>query len=234
MTDLNSSTPAVNSLGKTTATLAGSLPNSLPAAEGPPQAAAPELIASPAVALLSPLHTLQPTVALDRHSQSDPIELHSLDPAFVTVERIGGWIFSGVLLTAGLIALAVVVFNFGFLNWVSGCSFIAYVVIGAGLSWLTHVLPKKQHKHAGWCLTHNGLEIRHGIWWRNQISVPLARVQHTDVHQGPLMRRFGLAKLTIHTAGTENSAVALNGLNFEVAMRLRDALVESRGEIDGV
>ena len=64
--------------------------------------------------------------------------------------------------------------------------------------------------------------------------MPLARVQHTDVHQGPLMRRFGLAKLIVHTAGTENSAVELNGLSFATAQRLRDALVENRGDIDGV
>lgn len=170
---------------------------------------------------------------LELHN-SEPLQLHSLDPAFVTVERIGGWIFSGVLLGAGFLALVVVAFNFGIFNWVIGFSLMIYFVLGAGLSWLTHVLPKKQHAHAGWCLTNSGLEIRQGVWWRSQISVPLARVQHTDVHQGPLLRRFGLAKLTIHTAGTENSAVVLNGLRYEVAQRLRDALIENRGEIDGV
>ena len=54
------------------------------------------------------------------------------------------------------------------------------------------------------------------------------------VHQGPLQRRFGIAKLTVHTAGTEHSAVELSGLNFATAQRLRDALIENRGDIDGV
>ena len=175
----------------------------------------------------APLHNSDP-------HHSEPLQLHSLDPAFVTVERIGGWIFSGVLLGAGFLALVVVAFNYGIFNWVIGFSLMIYFVLGAGLSWLTHVLPKRQHAHAGWCLTNSGLEIRQGVWWRSQISVPLARVQHTDVHQGPLLRRFGLAKLTVHTAGTENSAVVLNGLRYEVAQRLRDALIENRGEIDGV
>ncbi len=181
----------------------------------------------------STLGTAPPNLIASQDN-SEPLRLHSLDPAFVTVERIGGWIFSGALLCAGFIALSVIAFNFGVYSWGSACSVFAYLVLGAGLSWLAHALPKKQYQHAGWCLTNSGLEIRHGIWWRTQISVPLARVQHTDVHQGPLLRRFGLARLTVHTAGTENSAVALNGLSFEVAQRLRDALIENRGEIDGV
>jgi len=162
------------------------------------------------------------------------IKLLSLDPAFVSIERLSGWIFTGVVLFAGLVGLGIVAFNFGLLSLVTGSCSLAYLLLGGLLAWATQVLPKKAYDRAGWCLTPSGLEIRRGIWWRSQISVPLARVQHTDVHQGPLMRRFGLAKLIVHTAGTENSAVELNGLSFATAQRLRDALVENRGDIDGV
>ncbi len=162
------------------------------------------------------------------------VQLLSLDPAFISIERISGWIFAGVVLFAGLVAMVVVAFSFGLLSVVTGICLLAYVLFGSLLAWTTQVLPKKAYERASWCLTPSGLEIRRGIWWRSQISVPLARVQHTDVHQGPLMRRYGLAKLIVHTAGTENSAVELNGLSFATAQRLRDALVENRGEIDGV
>jgi len=236
MTDPNSSNPA-QPLPRAEPVVVEYINAEPVVAERLAKPATPERFARPATEpLLSELQSPEPEpdTPLGGQDNSEPLRLQSLDPAFVTVERIGGWIFSGVLLGAGLIPLAVVAFNYGFFNWVTACSVSAYLVLGAGLSWLTHVLPKKQHQHAGWCLTNSGLEIRHGIWWRNQISVPLARVQHTDVNQGPLLRRFGLAKLTVHTAGTENSAVALNGLSFEVAQRLRDALIENRGEIDGV
>lgn len=162
------------------------------------------------------------------------VELHSLDPAFITIERVSGWIFTGIVLFAGLVGMVIVAFIYGPLSLVIGGCLLTYLVLGGALAWATQVLPQKAYDCAGWYLSPSGLEIRHGIWWRSQISVPLARVQHTDVHQGPLMRRFGLAKLVVHTAGTENSAVELNGLSFTTAQHLRDALVENRGEIDGV
>lgn len=182
---------------------------------------------------------VEPPVTALPPSQPSPeepslVSLQPLDPAFVTIERISGWICTGCLLLAGLIGIGVVAFNFGLLSIITGLCLLTYLLLGAMLAWVTQVLPKKAHEHASWCLTPSGLEIRRGIWWRSQISVPLARVQHTDVHQGPLMRKYGLAKLIVHTAGTENSTVELNGLSVGTAQQLRDALIEHRGELDGV
>jgi membrane protein YdbS with pleckstrin-like domain len=50
-------------------------------------------------------------------------------------------------------------------------------------------------------------------------------VQHTDVSQGPLERRFGLGTLVIYTAGTAHSRVNLEGLDHEVARRIRAHLL---------
>ena len=75
-------------------------------------------------------------------------------------------------------------------------------------------------------LDRHGLEIHRGVWWRSRIRVPRSRVQHTDVHQGPLDRRWGLADLTVFTAGTEAAAIRLPGLPAERALALRDALLQ--------
>lgn len=175
---------------------------------------------------------MQPSDA--NHIEPSDFQPQSLAPAFVTIERISGWIFTSILLCAGFIGLVVVAFSFGLTSLFTGVCFLIYLLIAIPLVWATQVLPKKAYDHASWYLSPSGLEIRRGIWWRSQISVPLARVQHTDVHQGPLMRKYGLAKLIVHTAGTENSTVELNGLSFATAQRLRDALVENRGVLDGV
>ena len=45
------------------------------------------------------------------------------------------------------------------------------------------------------------------------IHVPRSRVQHTDVSQGPVERRFGLGTLVIYTAGTDYARVDLAGLD---------------------
>ena len=60
--------------------------------------------------------------------------------------------------------------------------------------------------------------------------VPRSRVQHIDVSQGPIERSYGLATLSIHTAGTEYSKVDLPGLGHSVALTVRDALLPKGAE----
>jgi membrane protein YdbS with pleckstrin-like domain len=50
-------------------------------------------------------------------------------------------------------------------------------------------------------------------------------VQHIDVAQGPLERRYGLATLSIYTAGTEYARVDLPGLTYARAVDIRDRLL---------
>ena len=76
-----------------------------------------------------------------------------------------------------------------------------------------------------YALTPQGLRIQRGVWWRSDTVVPRSRVQHTDLHRGPLDRALGLAGLRVYTAGSELGRVALNGLSVERAETLRDALI---------
>ena len=71
-----------------------------------------------------------------------------------------------------------------------------------------------------------GCEIRRGVVWRRIITVPLSRIQHSDVTQGPLQRAYGLATLTLYTAGTEHAKIDLHGLAFDTAMNIRQYLFE--------
>ena len=73
-----------------------------------------------------------------------------------------------------------------------------------------------------------GLRIRRRVCWRQLIWLPTSRVQHTDVSQGPRQRRFGLATLTVHTAGTAGASISLAGLEHGIATRLNDHLRPDR------
>jgi membrane protein YdbS with pleckstrin-like domain len=57
-------------------------------------------------------------------------------------------------------------------------------------------------------------------------------VQHLDIERGPIERRFGLATLVVHTAGTRLNAVRQPGFDEAAATRLRDALVPQEREHD--
>ncbi len=93
--------------------------------------------------------------------------------------------------------------------------------------------PAISHRHASFTVHDEGLEIRRGVFWRTVISVPRSRVQHTDVAQGPLERRYGLGTLDIYTAGRAHAKVDLHGLDYQTAFAIRDHLLP-QAEVDAV
>ena len=79
-------------------------------------------------------------------------------------------------------------------------------------------------RHFSYTMNDFGLYINRGVFWRRKIIVPRNRVQHTDVVQGPLERRYELAELIVHTAGTRNASVKLPGILHTDAEKLRESL----------
>jgi hypothetical protein len=86
------------------------------------------------------------------------------------------------------------------------------------------LVPGRRYRSWGYEMAEDELHIQHGLWTRVRTVVPFGRVQHIDVTQGPLERRFGLGTLVLHTAGTRSSAVHLPGLQHEDAGRMRDLI----------
>ena len=84
--------------------------------------------------------------------------------------------------------------------------------------------PGRRYRSWGYSAGEEELHIQYGLWTKVRTIVPFGRVQHIDVSQGPLERRFGVGRLILHTAGTRSSSVALPGLAFEEAGRLRDLI----------
>ncbi|GAB2828560.1 PH domain-containing protein [Streptomyces daliensis] len=69
------------------------------------------------------------------------------------------------------------------------------------------------------------LLISRGVLWRELTVVPYGRMQLVEVTSGPLERRYGLARLQLHTAAATTDAT-IPGLSPEEAERLRDRLTE--------
>ena len=85
-----------------------------------------------------------------------------------------------------------------------------------------------------WKLDDTGLHLRRGRMWRKEVLVPRTRVQHLDIERGPIERRYGLASLVVHTAGTRQHAMRITGLHDADAVALRDALVPDASRHDDV
>jgi len=55
----------------------------------------------------------------------------------------------------------------------------------------------------------------------------VSRLQHVDIDQGPLERLFGLASLTVFTAGGRGATFRVNGLTPSRAEAMRDQILRS-------
>lgn len=87
----------------------------------------------------------------------------------------------------------------------------------------------------GWLQRERELLIGRGVIQRSVTAIPLERIQHVDVRQGPLEQWLGLARVHIHTASGVGGDGVVPGLAHDVAESLRDQLVNAaeRGD-DGV
>ena len=145
---------------------------------------------------------------------------HSLDPRVVTLDRIGGAILTTVIAIGSLVGLLIAGEG---LNW----RLPAWLTVVLLLAWNAYRWPPLAYRHTSYRVDDQGIEIRKGVYWRVVINVPRSRVQHIDVSQGPLQRRYGLGTLVIYTAGTDHAKVELEGLEHGRALRIREHLLPS-------
>jgi membrane protein YdbS with pleckstrin-like domain len=143
-----------------------------------------------------------------------------LDPRFIKLQREVGWYVTAVM-SVGLlgILLALLLLRRWYLwlpLWALGSSFLA---------WFSYRWAAIEYRHRAYRVDEQGIEIWSGVYWRDVSNVPRSRVQHTDVSQGPLERKYGLGRLVIYTAGTAHSKVELPGLEHGHALKIRDQLL---------
>ena len=82
--------------------------------------------------------------------------------------------------------------------------------------------PLRRYHARGYRMGEDRLRVVRGLIFRSDTVVPFGRVQHIDVHQGPVERVYGLATLVLHTAGNHNASVSLPGLAHADAMAMRE------------
>ena len=123
-----------------------------------------------------------------------------------------------------LLLLVGALFFYDLVRWLSGEAwpFVfsgAAFVVSAGA---TVAVPRLRWRYWRYALRTEELYLERGVFNRVRTVVPLRRVQHVDVSQDLFEREFDLGKLVVHTAGGRSSTVAVPGLRYQTAERLRD------------
>lgn len=95
--------------------------------------------------------------------------------------------------------------------------------LGVGITILDFIvgywfIPKWTWRSWRYEVTDQDIEIQQGIIFKKKTLVPMVRVQHVDTEQGPLLRKYHLASISISTAATVHK---IPGLDEDRAEELR-------------
>lgn len=146
------------------------------------------------------------------------IEWQQVSPQLTKVRLLTWFLWMVVPLVAGIVLS--IIFP---LWWVIASTAVVLIVF----VWVAWVI-RRQVPAMGYAEREDDLLVRKGVMFKSITVVPYGRMQLVDVEAGPLDRKFGIAKVTLHTASALSDAV-VHGLVPEEAARLRDRLA-SRGE----
>lgn len=128
----------------------------------------------------------------------------------ISSRALTAWKISGVIKTIiswGVITAAILVVRiFEVPLWVH------VVLIAAGILFaylFVFLFPSLRWRRWRYEVREEEIELQHGILVRSRTLVPMVRVQHVDTVQGPLLRRYHLASVIVHTAATAHEIPAL-------------------------
>lgn len=131
--------------------------------------------------------------------------------------KITAWIYVGFLWLV-TIGLAVLTYIFEFSYWFT---VVALVISGLSTYLFVFLFPKLRWKRWRYEVFDQEIYIQHGILIVSRTLVPMIRVQHVDTQQGPILKKYQLASVTISTAATTHEIPALLD---EDASELRDRI----------
>jgi len=148
--------------------------------------------------------------------KSEDVQFEKLDPAYKKVSIYITAIIFGIILMAYLIVGIFVEALYQF-PW------ILIVVMGWSiLSGLFVLLAMKGYDYEGFAVREKDILYQSGIFFRSTLIIPFNRVQHCEIEHGPIDRMFGLAELSLFTAGGSASDLSIPGLTQDKAAALKN------------
>src|SRR5687768_9023297 len=147
-------------------------------------------------------------------SDAEQDALTPLHPNYVKVVRLGTGLFV-LPFVAGALVLEIA-------GSLPRGAFIVPILLLA--LYLIVRTPLRRYHARGYQMGADRLRVVRGLVFRSDTVVPFGRVQHIDVHQGPVERAYGLGTLVVHTAGNHNASVSLPGLGHHDAMAMREEI----------
>jgi uncharacterized protein len=148
--------------------------------------------------------------------KSEDVQFEKLDPAYKKVSIYITTIIFAIILIAYLIVGIFVDVLYQF-PWI--------LLVGVSWSALTALfilLAIKGYEYEGFAVREKDILFQSGILFRSTLIIPFNRVQHCEIEHGPIDRMFGLAELSLFTAGGSSSDLSIPGLTQDKAAALKN------------
>ena len=149
------------------------------------------------------------------------------DDAFVPVDpRYLRVSLTGVALAAAIVAIGTVMIA------MQADRKVLPLLIGGGvllLLVLVAIVRVLEVRRLAYQLREHDLSLRSGVITHRVESLPFSRIQHVNVHRGPIERSLGLATLQVSTAGPD---ISIPGLAQADAERIKLLVTERADEVD--
>jgi len=133
------------------------------------------------------------------------VPINQISPKGLKVWRLYGLMHSAII---WLLAI-----GGGLLNWwLEGPLWVLMILVVVPIlyTYLFVILfPKLQWLRWRYEVREQEIELQYGIFIVKRTLVPMVRVQHVDTAQGPILRKYDLASITISTAATTHTIPAL-------------------------
>ena len=111
--------------------------------------------------------------------------------------------------------------------WISAVTVVGIPLIPiiAIIYWVCYA-PRYREFHT---LELDGINVKskRGVVFRSETNVPLERITDVSVHQGPLMRNFGVYKVSVESAGQTQVEGAATIIGVADPYDFRDAVLEN-------
>lgn len=132
-------------------------------------------------------------------------EMNRISKKGLRVWRIYGLIQTFFMLVGGI--------GFGILTYINNWAFYIYVIVGAMVViypfFFVYLFPKIRWLRWRYEVRDSEIELQHGLFIVKRTLIPMVRVQHVDTSQGPILRKYNLAGITISTAATTHEIPSL-------------------------
>jgi len=129
----------------------------------------------------------------------------------LSVWRINGLIHTGIYMAiAALLTFLAMLFE-----WPGWAIIIFWGIAVLRFVYSVIIFPALSYKQWRYEVRGTEIEFQQGLFIVERTLVPMVRVQHVDISQGPIMKKYGLSSIGISTAATVHEIPALENQEAE-------------------